>query len=277
MDVQELAPGARQGVDGYWIVPDQNGPVSYPEGGNDFVFEFEESSFWFAHRTRVIGAAVRRYPPSGGPIFDVGAGNGHVAAALHRAGFPTLAIEPNRSGAANAVRRGVPDVVCGSLPSPAFKLGGAGAIGLFDVIEHVGDDRTFLRSLHPYLEPGGRVYVTVPAYQWLWSRNDVVAGHHQRYTLRQLRSTMTDAGYAVEYSTYFFWSLPLPILLFRTLSSRVRTPAQSHYERSRSQHVGGSRFVRLLAERSFAFESRLVGKGMRIPFGGSCLVVARSV
>jgi len=269
MNIHEIAPGLALDPAGYWMAPERVEP-SYPAAGNAHCLGMEEESFWFAHRNRAILAAVRRHPPARGPILDLGAGNGYVAAALEREGFPTVAVEPNRGGAANAVARGVEHVVCGSLPSTAFRRDTAGGIGLFDVVEHVEGDRDFLASLRPYLLEGGRLYVTTPAYRWLWSENDVRSGHFRRYTLTTLERVLDDAGYHTEYATYLFWSLPLPILLFRALR-----PKDGLLERrSRSQHRAGGAMFRRLAEACFAFEVSRIARGSSIPFGSSCLVVA---
>ena len=269
VDIREIAPGLTLDPSGYWLSPETTQP-SYPAEGNDNCLGMEEESFWFAHRNRAITAAVRRHPPAGGPIFDVGAGNGFVSAALERSGFPTIAIEPNRAGAANAIGRGISRVVCGSLPSSAFRERTAGAIGLFDVVEHVQDDRGFLASLRPYLRERGRLYITTPAYQRLWSENDVRSGHFRRYTILALERLLKESGYRIEYATYIFWALPLPILLFRT----IRAHDGSSANRSRTQHKAGSALVRRMMESCFALETRRIAHGKAIPFGSSCLVVA---
>jgi len=266
MNVHDFAPGLSPDPSGFWVAPENVTP-SYPADGNDNCLAMEESSFWFAHRNQAIVAAVRRFPPSDGPIFDVGAGNGYVSAALELAGFATVAIEPNRAGAANAVARHVPNVVCGSLPSSAFRKETAGGIGLFDVVEHVEADRDFLSALRPYLRNGGSLYLTTPAFPRLWSANDVRAGHFRRYSLATLRELVTSAGYDVEYATYIFWLLPLPIWLFRTLRSK---PPRS----SRRQHTLGGALVRRLTMFCFRFEIGRIRRGASIPFGGSCLLVA---
>jgi SAM-dependent methyltransferase len=268
--IETIAPGLSRDGNGYWIAPEEV-DVSFPSDGHDACMAFEESSFWFSHRNRAILAAVRRYPPANGPLFDVGAGNGFVALALQQAGFPTIAIEPHRSGAMNAVSRKVTHVVKGGLPSSAFRAGTAGGIGLFDVIEHVEDDRSFLTSLRPYLKPEGRVYITVPAFPWLWSGNDVRAGHFRRYTLATLRALVEASGFRMEFETYFFSPLPLPILLFRTLGGN------NSQARASGQHRLGGSTARRLAERLLAFEAKRIAKGASIPFGGSCLAVATAL
>jgi SAM-dependent methyltransferase len=272
MELQQIAPGLERDPTGYWIAPNDV-TRSYPADAHDFCLTFEEQSFWFSHRNRAIEAAVRRFPPAEGPIFDVGAGNGYVTAALQRLGFRTIAIEPSRTGASNAVARGVTEVICGALPSAAFQPATAGGLGLFDVLEHIEDDRGYLRGVLRYLKPGGRLYLTVPAYQWLWSRNDVTSGHKRRYTIATLREVVAAAGYRIDYATYFFSLLPPAIFLARTLRSRVSTRERARAS-SRAQHRAGGRAMRGVAEKCLAFEIRRIERASTIPFGASCLLVA---
>lgn len=272
MDLTQIAPGLARDAAGYWVAPGE-AEISYPAGGHDFLRSFEDESFWFAHRSQVIAAALNRFPPEDGPLFDVGAGNGYVAALLQRAGFQTIAIEPSRNGAANAIARGVSAVVCGALPSPIFRHGTAGGIGLFDVLEHIEDDQGYLASLGPYLAPCGRLYLTVPAYPWLWSSNDTESGHKRRYTREGLIAVTTAAGYRVDYATYFFAPLPPAIYVARSLRSRITSRPRTASS-ARAQHRAGGKTMRHLAERFLAFEIRRVERGAAIPFGASCLLVA---
>ena len=272
MNLREIAPGLVHDQGGFWVAPEEL-ETSYPEYGNDFCFSVEDHSLWFAHRNSVIAAAVQRHETAGARIFDVGAGNGYVTAALERAGFCAVAIEPNRSGVENAVRRGLDFVVRGHLPSPAFRHGTADAIGLFDVVEHIEGDAEYLESLLPYLKPGGRLYVTTPAYQWLWSDNDAIGGHYRRYTLPRLREVVRSAGYQVAYGTYFFAFLPLPIFFLRALPSRLRL--ERTWNRSPAAHGVIPEWVRNVAQRFLAFETRRTARGESIPFGASCLIVAQ--
>src|SRR5690606_21548140 len=122
----------------------------------------------------------------GGPIFDIGGGNGFVARGLAAAGFPAVVIEPGPTGARNAQARGLSPVVCAALDDAGFLPGSVPAAGLFDVLEHIEDDLGAMATLSALLPPGGRVYLTVPAYQWLWSSEDELGGHHRRYTRASL-------------------------------------------------------------------------------------------
>ena len=72
-------------------------------------------------------------------------------------------------------------------------------------MEHIEDDRSFLKALKAKIGEKGRVYLTVPAYSGLWSQEDGRAGHYRRYSLGQICKLLEESGFRVEYSSYFFF------------------------------------------------------------------------
>ena len=90
-------------------------------------------------------------------------------------------------GCANAAYRGVENVYCclfDELPVAAFNIG---AIGLFDVIEHIEDDLSFLKDIAKHVPIGTKIYVTVPALKSLWSSEDEYGGHFRRYNRNDVK------------------------------------------------------------------------------------------
>ena len=71
----------------------------------------------------------------------------------------------------------------------------ADLIVLFDVLEHVEQDEASLVAMRRLLKPGGRIVLTVPAHQWLWSAHDVGLHHMRRYSRSLLRERIEKAGY----------------------------------------------------------------------------------
>ncbi len=234
----------------------------------------EGDSFWFAHRNACIVAAVRRFPPSG-PIFDVGGGNGVVALALERAGFETVLVEPGPQGAANARARGLSHVVCSTLEDAGVRPRTLSAVGLFDVVEHLADDVAFLRSTGARMAPGARLYLTAPAYLWLWSSEDDYAGHYRRYSGRGLSRALRAAGFEIEYQTHFFVPLPVPILLFRTVPTRLGRRGVDARKWETREHRRPAGPAAGLLDRLLGIETRAIARGLRLPLGSSCLAVAR--
>lgn len=250
--------------------------ISYPPEGNALYNEVEETSFWFAHRNDVLRMLVRRFSP-GDVFFDIGGGNGSVAMALQAAGIDVVLVEPGPAGAANAKARGVRTVIRATLEDAGFRRGSLPAAGVFDVVEHIADDAAFLRTISECLRPGGYLYLTVPAHGILWSAEDVHAGHFRRYTARSLRAVLAAAEFEIIYCSYFFSFLTLPILLLRTLPYLLNHRRPASPEMIRRQHKEAGGVAEAILQTLRKTELRRIQELRQIPFGSSCVAVARKV
>ena len=250
----------------------QNEEVSYPAAAQARLALLEQSSFWFRHRNEIIGTVVRRFPPAG-PLLDAGGGNGFVSLGLKQRGISTIVLEPGNDGASVAYDRGL-TVIRAVLKPGLFASDKIPAIGLFDVIEHIADDVTFLKTCRAALTPGGYVYLTVPALGVLWSSDDEFAGHYRRYSRNTLAETLSKAGFELVALSAFFSVLVFPILLFRTLPS-VMGQRQVRATDDALAHYASSQIVARLMGRLLAFERALIARGRSIPVGSSLIAVAR--
>lgn len=245
--------------------------VSYPDDGNDSCYQIEEQSFWFRHRNNCIVELVKKHHTSG-TFFDIGGGNGFVARALQDAGYDTVLVEPGEKGCENARKRKLDTVICSTVEDAGLAENSLPAIGVFDVVEHFDDDKKLLTTLNRFLAPGGHLFLTVPAYEMLWSVDDDHAGHYHRYTLPKMEKLLNSAGFSVVFDTYIFSVLPLPVFLFRSLPSKMGIRKEPNYKTNKpSEHTRESGVM----TRIWNWEVEKLRKGNRIPFGGSCLVVAR--
>jgi SAM-dependent methyltransferase len=114
--------------------------------------------------------------------------------------------------------------VCGSATALPFLDGAFDVVSAFDVVEHCEDDGLALDELTRVLAPGGRLLLSVPAYQWAWSNHDVQAGHHRRYTRRRLDRLVESAGLTIVRSTHAFGAV-FPIFVAERARRRLRGPA----------------------------------------------------
>jgi SAM-dependent methyltransferase len=276
-DLPTACPRLQLGEDGIYCAIGSEA-ISYPQEGNEACFAVEDRSFWFRHRNACIVEMVRNFPPiERGPIFDVGGGNGFVAKGLMDAGWDVVLVEPGPAGARNAKKRGLPYVICAKTQSAGFQPGTLPAIGVFDVVEHIEDDLGFLRHLWDLLVPGGMLYLNVPAFQALWSQEDIDAGHFRRYSLKRMEQKLDQAGFEIDYSTYIFKWLVVPVGLFRVLPYRLglRGKNKNDLDRAQQDHVLRDGLFSKMFRNLLQREHGVIEAKSRLPFGGSCMLAAQ--
>lgn len=276
IDIKAITTGLQLNENGIWYSKDDE-DISYPAGGNESCFAVEKKSFWFKHRNNCIISIVKSFPPeNNGTIFDIGGGNGIVSLGLVNSGFNVALVEPGKVGALNAKKRGIKNVICATTTTAKFKQNSLPAVGLFDVLEHIDDDLQFLESVRHLVQKSGHLYLTVPSYSFLWSEEDVHAGHFRRYTLGGLRKVLQSAGYQIEFSSYIFRFLPLPILLFRTLPNSLGiSKKECTLKRSSKAHTVKSGIKTHILNSILHSEINNLNNRKEMKFGGSCLVVAK--
>ncbi|UTW62722.1 class I SAM-dependent methyltransferase [bacterium SCSIO 12741] len=262
--------------DGIWFYTEDY-KISYPDEGNHVCFEIEDGSFWFNHRNDCIAALVDRFLEKDEVFCDIGGGNGVVSKHLQKSGQPCVLVEPGPNGAANAAKRGVEHVICSTLqvlPSQENFLDAAGA---FDVVEHIEDDVAFVKKIHESIKPGGHFISTVPAFQTLWSSEDVEAGHYRRYTMKTYTELLEKCGFEVDYISYLFAPLIAPIFLLRSLPYKLgrRKGAEEITDQAEGSHSSGGGIVENILNSFWAGELNKVKNGQRIGVGSSVIAVGR--
>ena len=259
--------------EGIWYSDNYN-QVSYPAEGNDDCFKVEDTSYWFKHRNQLLHGIIKKYS-YGRLLFDIGGGNGAVTNFLCRKGFEVFLVEPGISGCYNARERGIKNIINSTFENAGFKLGSLNNIGLFDVVEHIEDDQKFMKELFKITSPGGRIFITVPAYNFLWSEADIHAGHYRRYSLKSVSKLLENGGYKTIYSTFFFSFLVPLIYLFRVIPNKIfRNTGNRKIE---SDHSAESKFVLKVIDSLCRKEHNLISKGKKIWFGSSILIVGEKL
>ncbi len=242
--------------------------------------EEEARHWWFLGRQALLLSVLRAtLPPGKLRLAEIGCGGGALLAAAAEFG-DVVGVEASAEFLAAARRRGF-TVLPGSLPDRLpLDPGSCDGVLLFDVLEHIEDDRAALRAVGRVLRPGGLLICTVPAYQWLWSPHDEALGHRRRYTARGLSRLAREAGLRPLRATYFNTLLALPIigarLLRRWRSHAVRAPGPSVRVPTWPGHdlVRPAPWLNAFLARVFSWEAGLL-RWVDLPFGVSVLLVAR--
>jgi len=72
-----------------------------------------------------------------------------------------------------------------------------------NVLEHVEDDKAAVQNLLSVTKPGGHLLLFVPAFEFLYTSLDQLAGHLRRYKLGSLSAALPDSGVEVKRLEYF--------------------------------------------------------------------------
>lgn len=226
---------------------------------------------WELSRARAVERIARRHAAgSVQRILDWGCGDAFTGRfLLHRLGAERLVgIDPNLTEEQRALFSGGDPRVAltrseQELPHDPFDL-----VLCCDVIEHVGDDQGLLSTLRRnFLTSTGRLVVTVPAFQALYSAHDVALKHHRRYSLGALERVLRSAGFEVLGSGYLFGSL-LPIRAAGKLFERRSDQATSDESVGLARWRGGP-FVTRATEAILASDNALLlsfaALGLKLP------------
>jgi SAM-dependent methyltransferase len=254
-----------------WLSRDA-APVSYPRGVLDTLAADGGEGFWLDARADAVVALLRKASIS--TIWDVGAGSGAMTRRLGRKGIEVVSVEPLPEGAREIAHMGA-EVFCGTLGDLSLPSGSLPAVGLFDVLEHIQDPSDILGEIGRVLAPGGKLVVTVPAYQWLWSAEDEALGHYRRYTAKTLSTVLRRSHFSVESVRYYFASLVPAAALLRTLPYRFgRRRAPDAVLARNSARLNPGAGLNRVAGRVLAVEATISGS-VPLPFGLSVIAVAQ--
>lgn len=226
--------------------------------------------WWYRARAGLLESALADHLDDPGLLLDVGSADGPSVGWLRaRDRRVTVDVDPR------GLRAG--EGVCASALALPFPDGTFDAVGAFDVVEHCEPEDAALAELHRVLRPGGRLLLSVPAYEWAWTDHDVRAGHHRRYTRPRLLAAVEAAGFEVDRCTYGFAGV-FPMFaaerLLRRVKKRVKGRASSGGQaEGQGLPQVSPRMDAVLMGLSRA-ESRLLRR-RDLPFGSSVFLAAR--
>lgn len=233
----------------------------------DRMAELDELHWWYRARREVLRALIERVvrPAANARVLEVGCGTGHNLKMLE--GFGSVdAIEVDaeaRSVAEKRLGRAVSS-------SPLPELSGIGRghydlVAALDVVEHIDDDQATVAALASCLKRGGKLLVTVPAHQWMWSAHDELNHHKRRYSKKALAELINGSSLRLEAIGYFN-SLLFPLAVGARLAAKATG-------RGGGDDALPPRPVNYLFERVFAAERGLIGR-VPLPPGLSLFAVA---
>ncbi|QDU83323.1 putative S-adenosylmethionine-dependent methyltransferase/MSMEI_2290 [Planctomycetes bacterium Pla163] len=233
----------------------------------------EQDHWWFRARRSIFTRVLDEQLPGGRAprILDLGPGSGVNLPILAPRGRVT-ALDLSDVSLARCRAAGDNDQVLADATVAPFKSNTFDLVCALDVLEHIDDDRAALVQIERVLRPGGLFLFSVPAFGFLWGRQDVLSHHKRRYAKSELRQRVTATGLEIEHLTYFNTLLFPPIAAVRVLMRPMleRSVAKGGSDLSVKLPLGLDQVL----YQSFACERGWVTRHS-LPFGVSMLGWAR--
>ncbi len=149
------------------------------------------------HRRWFIELAL---PYLGDNPIEIGSGLGDYALewSEHLPRFTATEADPDRLVLLKERLADRPNIEVRQMLLPTTETGSYSAAVSYNVLEHIEDHATALRSMATLVKPGGRVILIVPAFMFAMSAVDIATGHIRRYTKKTMRAAMDEAGLEIE-------------------------------------------------------------------------------
>jgi len=173
--------------------------------------------FWIRRRFEVLQRLAGDLIANARYIAEIGCGSGLLQLQIEDAyGRVVTGFDLNEFALKQNLSR-VSPVCCYDIYQKDSALQGRfDLVFLFDVLEHISDEDSFLKALMFHLAPNGKLLLNVPAGEWAYSAYDEAAGHVRRYAINNLRDAARRSS--LEVTAWTYWGLPLvPTLMIRKI------------------------------------------------------------
>lgn len=240
------------------------------QGAIQELYEQEDFYWWHKGRRIVMEALLRKVlaGQTGSKILDVGCGTGANLVLFQKFGA-VFGVDASPDAVQYCRQRGFLNVQEGRAEALPFPDQTFDMVAAVELLEHMQDDEKVLGEFSRVLKKGGLLFLTVPAYQFLWTEHDDALGHQRRYTLGELRDKLQRLGFVIEKGTYmvFFTS---PLFFYRLLKKIFLRDKRE----PKTSYVKVPDFLNKVLVLPFFLEAKIVQIG-RLPFGISIILAAR--
>ncbi len=228
----------------------------------------ESFHWWFVVRRKLLRLILSSLDlPHGCLAVDIGCGTGSNLTVLESAGLNVIGLDRSFYALSLAKKKQKSLLLNGDVNKLPIRFGSIGLIVAMDVLEHLDNDRSGIRTFYQALEEKGTLILTVPAFKFFWGIQDEVTGHKRRYSRQEIVNKLQEAGFEIMKSSYLNFFLFFPILIVRRMIYFLGLKIESENELNFP-------WMNLFLKLIFSLELRLL-KYFSLPFGVSIFCIAR--
>ena len=218
-----------------------------------------DNHWWFEGRKNIIKKILKKNIKKKIKILDYGAGSGVNIEMLSKFGKVDI-FEPHKDTAKYLKKKFI---------NKKFKVlkkvsnkKNYDLIILADVLEHIKNDKKKIKELSLKLKKNGKILITVPAYNFLFTKKDIILGHYRRYKTNEIKNIFLD--FNIKKLSYFNFFLFLPISICLIIYKILKTDFIDSVEKKPNYFLNSILFS------IFNFESNIINI-INFPFGISII------
>jgi len=218
-----------------------------------------DDHWWFEGRKNIIKKILKKNFTKKIKILDYGAGSGVNIEMLSKFGKVDI-FEPHKDTAKYLKKKFI---------NKKFKVlkkvsnkKNYDLIILADVLEHIKNDKKKIKELSLKLKKNGKILITVPAYNFLFTKKDIILGHYRRYKTNEIKNIFLD--FNIKKLSYFNSILFLPISICLIIYKILKTDFIDSVEKKPNY------FLNIILFSIFNLESNIINL-INFPFGISII------
>jgi SAM-dependent methyltransferase len=240
--------------------------------GYSILFDFEQKYWWHVGRRKILKVFLKRYCSKNRnmQILDIGCGTGANFETLEKYGN-VFGLDNSEEAVKYCQKNNYFNTILGDIRSVNLDDNRYDLITNLDVLEHLDDDNLAVQKMYKLLKKDGLVIITVPAYNFLWSKHDIINQHKRRYIKFQLKTILEDNNFKIIKISYMVTFLAPLIILFHLF---VRIYNKFLPKKIEHNYIKFPQFINTLFVWSLYLEAILI-KYINFPFGISIVCVAQ--
>ena len=180
-------------------------------------------------------------------------------------------VDKSRSSLRYCRKRGLKSIDQLDIEKRHPRINNFDVVTILDVIEHIKNDSLAIKNITKSLKINGILILSTPAFTFLWSYWDKVAGHYRRYDSKTLGKLIKDSGLKIEFLRYTNISIFPIAVLVRFIKQNLKFKNIGDHD---SDFIKVPDFINSMLYYLLKFEM-FISTMIFIPFGLSLIVVAR--
>lgn len=203
--------------------------------------------------------------------LDIGSGGGTELNEIEKIG-KVVCLDRDRE-ILSLIKKGSCQKIAADIEKYKLEKNKYDCICCFDVLEHLKDDEGAIINIYQALKANGFFFFTVPAFQFLFSSHDEIAGHQRRYSKKQIITKLKKSGFKIVTLNYWnFFLFPI-ILVFRLIKKFFYKFFQGKNCKSDAKPL--NKYFNALLFRILNFENDLIKKNITLPMGLTIYGIAK--